>query len=319
MDRLNTFFSKTITSCWYGENKKLRYILQPCSGIYRAVIAARRALYRHHIFSSFKPPIPVIIVGNLSVGGTGKTPVVIALAQWLKTQGFRPGIVSRGYRGQGPFPMQVNIHSDPAQVGDEPVLLAKKANCPIVVDPNRINAVKMLLENYDCDIILSDDGLQHYALGRDIEIAVVDGERFNEACLPAGPLREPISRLNDVDFILVRGSHLLPSALNHKIYPFTLKQGLAYSLVDLEKKQPLKTFSSVHAVAGIGDPGRFFNALRATGLEVIEHAFPDHHQFSKADIDWNGTVLMTEKDAVKCQAFADERHWAVPVEVKLCP
>ncbi|MDF2868209.1 MAG: lipid-A-disaccharide kinase, partial [Gammaproteobacteria bacterium] len=196
-----------IARLWYGHNK-LVYLLLPFSWLYRLIIALRRYGYKKDIFKSFTASVPVIVVGNITVGGTGKTPLVVALAHFLKQQGYKPGIVSRGYGGQAEsYPKFVNANSNPLQVGDEPLLIAKNTHCPVVVDPKRVRAVQTLLYRFACDIVISNDGLQHYALARTIEIAVIDGaRRFGNAhCLPAGPLREPITRLRTIDFIVCNG------------------------------------------------------------------------------------------------------------------
>lgn len=298
---------------WYKKSV-LAYLLQPAALIYRAIVGLRKKAYLKGWLASKKISVPVIIVGNLTVGGTGKTPLVIWLAEFLQQQGFKPGIISRGYGGKGPFPQLVLPHSNPNLVGDEPVLIAKKALVPMVVAPDRVAAAEHLLRNFSaCDIIISDDGLQHYALQRDLEIVVIDGQRRfgNELCLPAGPLREPLSRLKEVDFMICNG------IARPGEYGFDLKQGTAYHLENPEYLKPITEFKTVHAIAGIGNPPRFFEALRAQGVQVIEHAFSDHYHFTKEDILFSDDlpVLMTEKDGVKCQAFADSRHWCVPVSL----
>jgi tetraacyldisaccharide 4'-kinase len=256
--------------------------------------------YRCGLFSVVKLPVPVIVVGNLTVGGTGKTPLVAWLAQWLREQGYRPGIVARGYRGRAAsWPQSVTPASDPSLVGDEPVLLARAAACPVAVGPDRVQAGLMLMES-GCDIIVSDDGLQHYRLARDIEIAVIDGERRfgNGFCLPAGPLREPVSRLKTLPIRVANGSPRdgeLGMALEGQGFWHTLRP---------EERKEADYFRGrrVHAVAAIGNPARFFNSLRRLQIEIVEHAFPDHHAFVPADVAFgDGDILMTEKDAVKCE------------------
>jgi tetraacyldisaccharide 4'-kinase len=307
----------TLDSIWYGKHP-LRWLLWPASLLYAAIIALRRLCYRRGWLRSERLPVPVIVVGNVTVGGTGKTPLVIWLVEQLRARGWRPGIVSRGYGGaSAQWPREVHAHSDPVEVGDEPVLLAQRLACPIVVGPRRVEAGRRLLAGQAVDIVVADDGLQHYALGRDIEIVVVDGARGlgNRMLLPAGPLREPPGRLRGVDLIVINSGSgagarmdLLPDAVTR---------------LDGSETRPLAEFRerTVHAVAGIGNPERFFASLRAAGLDVQPHAFPDHHRFKAEDIVFadNAEVVMTEKDAVKCRRFAGSRHWYLPVRARLEP
>jgi tetraacyldisaccharide 4'-kinase len=283
--------------------------LLPFSWLFRAVVAARRFLYRHKIKKTYRFSAPVIVIGNITVGGTGKTPFIIALAQWLHSEGYKPGIVSRGVGGEKQLmPYWVNETSNVREVGDEAVLLAKRTQCPLVICIDRVAAVKELLANTACNIVLSDDGLQHYRMHRDIEIALIDVLRGlgNQQLLPAGPLREPVSRLNEVDFV-IDGVVLDGDGL--------------VSVKNETQKIPLHLFEHkhVHAVAAIGNPNKFFNLLREKGLEVIEHVFPDHYHFKKNDFDFDDAfpIIMTEKDAVKCHEFAEENFWYLPVAVKL--
>jgi tetraacyldisaccharide 4'-kinase len=294
--------------------------LRPASALFGRIVALRRAVYRHGVKKTERLPVPVIVVGNLTVGGTGKTPLVIWLAEFLSRSGYRPGIVSRGYGGaRHERPSVVQPQSEPKWVGDEPVLLARRTGRPVCVHANRAWAGRTLLATEDCDVLIADDGLQHYALARDIEIAVVDGERRfgNGALLPAGPLREPVERLGEVDFIVTRNRPEIGE------YEMLLAGDEAVRLNDPSQRKPLAALGAtpVHAVAGIGNPGRFFDFLRQAGLTVVTHAFPDHHAFAPADLrfDDDFPVLMTEKDAVKCRAFADARHWYLPVTARLPP
>jgi tetraacyldisaccharide 4'-kinase len=300
---------------WY-QSSSLAKCLLPVSWVYKKAIHLRRYAYQREIFTVTKFPVPVWIVGNISVGGTGKTPFVAWLVRWLKTQGYQPGIVSRGYKGKSKhWPRLVTVNSDPQEVGDEAVLLVKKTECPMAVGPDRVAAVSCLLENHSCNIVISDDGLQHYALSRELELVIVDQKRGfgNGFCLPAGPLREPVSRLNEVNAMIVHGKH--------STHPYSMQlQGENFlhsvshpkqtcSFVEFQRKE-------IHAVAGIGHPQRFFTNLRQQGLTIIEHIFPDHHFYQKKEIDFgkDAIVIMTEKDAVKCQAIADQRHWYFAVE-----
>ncbi|MDR3477728.1 MAG: tetraacyldisaccharide 4'-kinase [Gammaproteobacteria bacterium] len=304
---------------WYGSSDTaLVLLLSPLSWIFRGIVALRRNLYRSSILKTYHFSAPVIVVGNITVGGTGKTPFVIWLAHFLKEQGFRPGIVSRGYGGtKNRIPNFVHEGSLVSEVGDEAVLLSRRTGCPVVIGVNRVDAVKALLAKTDCDIVISDDGLQHYRLGRQLEIAIVDGvRRFgNQRFLPAGPLREPISRLAEMDFV-VSQQQTLPGE-----YQMSLSGDYLVSVIDSSQQKPLSDFNlaSVRGVAAIGDPKRFFGKLRSVGMVVTEHVFPDHYLYQKKDIDFQDAlpVVMTEKDAVKCEKLADERHWYIPVKVRM--
>lgn len=306
-----------IQNLWYQKNF-LAYLLWPFSWCYRAAIALRRSLYRFGIKKTVNFSVPVVVVGNITVGGTGKTPTVICLAQWFKQQGWRPGIVSRGYGGNAAqTPQPVTADSNPRLVGDEAVLLAQKTQCPMVVCKDRVAAANLLLRTYDCNLVISDDGLQHLALGRKIEIALLDGERGlgNGFCLPAGPLREPAKRLQTVDLII--HAHASPHG-EMQLIPEEI-----YQLIKPARSLPQEMFlhQPVHAVAAIGNPQRFFNMLENLGFKIIRHPFPDHYYFQPADFDFgaDAIIIMTEKDATKCRAFADERFWCLGVVAKLAP
>jgi tetraacyldisaccharide 4'-kinase len=298
---------------WY-KDAFLGMLLLPFAAIFSGIVRIRRFYYRNGLLKSHTLPVPVIVVGNITVGGTGKTPLIIWLAELLVKSGYRPGIISRGYGGQSEiWPQAVNENSDVNKVGDEALLIAKRTRLPLVISPSRVDAAKQLLDSFDCDVLLSDDGLQHYKLNRDIEIAVLDGERRfgNDYCLPAGPLREPIGRLSTVDFVVVNGE----KSADHEI-SMQLLGDTAVNMKTGEQK-PLHEFQGeCHAVAGIGNPGRFFKSLQLKGLACITHDFPDHYPFALNDIEFddNKPVLMTEKDAVKCSQFANARHWSVPVK-----
>jgi tetraacyldisaccharide 4'-kinase len=312
---------KTITrwleNMWYND-LIIGTWLMPLGFLFSDIARFRRFLYRIGVLKTHVLPVPVIIVGNITVGGTGKTPLTIWLAQLLREAGYKAGVISRGYGGdQHSAPQWVDSNSTAAQVGDEAVLIAKHSGCPVAVSPDRAAAARLLLERAACDVIISDDGLQHYALARSLEIAVIDGERRfgNGYCLPAGPLREPINRLQTVDFIVVNGT----PAEDHEI-AMRLTGDRAVNLLTGELK-PLSEFAHTdcHALAGIGNPERFFKHLAAAGLRCQNHAFPDHHRFNAGDLDFGDQqpVFMTEKDAVKCNAFAHPQHWAVPVSAEL--
>jgi tetraacyldisaccharide 4'-kinase len=305
-----------LINSWYRLHP-IRWLLWPLSLLYRLIIWCRQALYNVGIFKQYRFPVPVIIVGNITVGGTGKTPFVIWLVKQLKRAGLQPGIISRGYGGKADhYPQLVSPQSDPGIVGDEPIIISRHTGCPMVVSPNRVAASMMLLQQSDCNIVIADDGLQHYALGRDIEIVVADGQRLfgNQYCLPAGPLREPLSRLKRIDFMVHNGNPLAD-------YNMELLQGQAINLADSELKKDLSHFinESVHAIAGIGNPQRFFNQLSEQGLTIQPHAFFDHHRFVITDLqfDDNKPILMTEKDSVKCQSFANKNMWFIPIEATI--
>lgn len=301
---------------WY-EGAKSGLILLPLSGIYWLVLKLRALLYRYGVFRTFKAHAPVIVVGNITAGGTGKTPTVIWLVDELRSRGFTPGIVSRGYGGsKSGTSMRVDGDSDAAVVGDEPVLLARRGRCPVVVDADRVRATAMLVDE-GVDLIIADDGLQHLRLQRDYEICVIDGERGLGNCrlLPAGPLREPPARLESVDRVLINGKSEMPEAVNFELVAREASR-LNGSLI-----RPLPGFkdTTVHAVAGIGNPKRFFDLLRATGMQVIEHSFPDHAAITSADMEFGDDfdVLMTEKDAVKLGANLSDKYWFVAVNLSM--
>ena len=302
---------------WYGAEPPSLW-LRALVPIYRSLRALHRAPYALGWKKPQRLPVPVIVVGNITVGGTGKTPLVIALVEALRTQGRRPGVVSRGYGADNAQPKLLDAASDAALVGDEPVLIRGATAVPVAVGRDRVEAAKLLLANHDCDVIVADDGLQHIALFRDMEICVIDGERRfgNGRLLPAGPLREPLSRLESIDFRVCNGGQ--PAAGE---VPMQLAGEVAVSLADSEMQKSLDDFAGhrVHAVAGIGNPARFFAKLREEGIDVIEHAFPDHHAYLAKDLEFGDglPVLMTEKDAVKCRAFARPNHWQIPVRATL--
>lgn len=301
-------------------------VLLPLSALFGLVTALRRVLYRAGLLRAVRLPVPVIVVGNISVGGTGKTPLVLWLADFLRQQGYHPGIVSRGYGGGAEGAVAVDIRSDPAVVGDEPLLLARKSGCPVWVGRDRVAAGNALLRAHpECDVLVSDDGLQHYRLARDMEIVVVDGERKfgNGLLLPAGPLREGVSRLRSVDAVVVNGGSPKAAMQLRNEFEMSLQGGVFYNLRNQELHAVATDFTvkKLHAVAGIGNPQRFFAHLRRLGLAFEEHAFPDHWAYRPQDLDYDAAdaLLMTEKDAVKCAGFADERYWALAVEAVLPP
>jgi len=297
-------------------------LLIPLSWLFGTLSLLRRQAYRFGLLSSFRMPVPVMVVGNISVGGTGKTPLVIWLAQHLKAAGFHPLIISRGYAGNVSAAIkEVGPQSDPLMVGDEPLLMSRRTGVPVWVGRHRARVAQAGLAKYpDCNVIISDDGLQHYALQRDIEIAVVDATQWfgNGQLLPAGPLREPVSRLAKVNALVINGGRADEDGFSMHLVSSDL-----YSLEMPSNTCPINAFANnaVHAVAGIGNPQRFFAQLKSKGLEVIEHPFPDHYDFQPADLAFgdNLPVVMTEKDAVKCAAFAQPGWWVLPVNAELAP
>jgi tetraacyldisaccharide 4'-kinase len=304
----------TLESAWYG-GSRAPWWTGPLAALYAGVIRLRGTLYRSGWLRSTKLPVPVIVIGNLSAGGTGKTPLTIALVEALRLRGYRPGVVSRGYGGNQREPLLLGDRPDPVQVGDEPCLI-HASGVPVAVGRDRPAASRLLL-HAGCDVLVADDGLQHYRLARDVEICVIDGvRRFgNRRLLPAGPLREPLRRLQEVDLRVCNGGTAQDGE-----YAMQLHGGDVVALTD-GRTQALAGFSGqqVHAVAAIGNPRRFFDSLRAAGLEVIEHAFADHHGFVPADLDFADDLplLMTDKDAVKCRHFAQANWWRVPVRAVL--
>ena len=306
-----------LQACGWYRRSGWRFVLWPLAALFGIITAIRRVAYRWGFLRVRHPGAPVIVVGNISVGGTGKSPLVIALAKCLCEAGFRPGIVSRGYRGQADhWPQSVAADSDVRLVGDEPVMIAHRAQCPVVVGPDRVAAVERLLAGHpECDLIISDDGLQHYRLGRDIEIAVIDGVRRygNGLLLPAGPLREPVARLEDVDFVVVNGGDAGPGE-----YAMTLRPLRWCAVGDPARIMDLSAFNGTdaHALAAIGHPERFFSTLTQLGIHFDTRIFPDHHPLRAIDLDFQDeqAVLMTEKDAVKCGEIAPSNAWYLEIE-----
>jgi tetraacyldisaccharide 4'-kinase len=297
---------------WYDRASPPWWLL-PLSLLYGIASGSRRFLYTQHVRRPSRISCPVIVVGNLSVGGTGKTPLVCWLVAHLIELGYKPGVVTRGYGGSASTVRRISASDDPNLVGDESVLLARRTGAPVAIGRDRPAAAQLLM-SCGCNVIVSDDGLQHYALARDCEVVVIDGDRRfgNGWLLPAGPLREPPGRLKTADAIVVNGGRaLLNDALSMKLEAknaVALQGGAVQSLSALAGK-------SIHAVAGIGNPERFFNMLRSRGIEVGGRPLDDHARLKPMDIEFGDDklVLMTEKDAVKCAAFAGPQHWYVPV------
>lgn len=312
----------------WNDNAGWLVLLWPLSLCFQLLAATRRKIQQRTVRPS-SHTVPVIVIGNISVGGTGKTPLLIELARQYKRKGFTPGIISRGYGASArEFPMQIESNTDVLLSGDEALLIRCATDCPVVIDPDRERALRYLLKYNNVDVVFSDDGLQHYKLHRDIEIAVVDGVRLfgNGFCLPAGPLRERVGRLQNVDFIIVNGApeksvDILQQASLMKLEPrffVNLKTGERRPFTGV----PFKIGNTVQAIAAIGNPERFFSALEALPYPIVKFPFPDHYGFRESDfssgsLDPQQPIVMTEKDAVKCQAFACANFWVLHAEVTL--
>lgn len=302
-------FMDRLLRMWYRPERRIAYLLLPLSYAYFCIVTLRRALLRR--FFRWEPPVPVVIVGNLTVGGAGKTPLLIAIAKAAQALNLRVGIVSRGYKSRiRQFPHDVLPTDHAHQVGDEPLLIRRLTNCPVVISPKRVPAVKYLLRRYSLDLVLSDDGLQHEALGRKVEISVIDGMRGfgNGLMLPAGPLREPASRPVDLT-VVNEGSWAEGSQMQLSVIGFrSLKDHRWLDLDAFKNKQ-------VSVVTGIGHPERFLKTLKPLVRDFTSYFFPDHHRFTPASFEGiSGPIIMTEKDAVKCEAYAAEDWYALCVE-----
>ena len=317
----------TRTPAWWYDGAPIPVGARLLAPVYAALSGLRRRLYRRGWLRCRQVPVPVIVVGNITAGGTGKTPLTIALVEHLRAAGWKPGVASRGYgREDAATPRWVTAELAPALAGDEPLLIAWKTGVPVRVDRDRVAAAKALLEA-GCDVVVSDDGLQHYRLARDIEIEVGEAQRRygNGRLMPAGPLREPVQRAADCDFRVVN----LGQASDPQSAAVACGFGEWSMRLHIERarplrggrERPLQAFAGqrVHAVAGIAHPQRFFGMLRARGIGVVPHAFADHHAYQPGDFSFGSElpVLMTEKDAVKCAAFASDWHYAVPLQAEL--
>ncbi|WP_336284608.1 tetraacyldisaccharide 4'-kinase [Citrobacter arsenatis] len=307
-----------IARIWSGESPLWRLLL-PLSWLYGLVSGGIRLCYKLGLKRAWRAPVPVVVVGNLTAGGNGKTPVVIWLVEQLQQRGIRVGVVSRGYGGKAAaYPLLLTADTTTAEAGDEPVLIAQRTGVPVAVSPVRSDAVKAILAQHDVQIIVTDDGLQHYRLARDIEIVVIDGERRfgNGWWLPAGPMRERAGRLKSVDATIVNGGVAQPGEI-----PMRLEPGLAVNLQTGERRD-VAQLTNIVAMAGIGHPPRFFATLQACGASVQKNiALADHQSLTYSEVsafvDAGQTLVMTEKDAVKCRAFADENWWYLPVDAHL--
>ena len=310
--------SARLTAAWYAGHPALD-LLRPLEWMYRAVVQRKRARFLAGEGAIYRAPVPVVVVGNITVGGTGKTPMILWLIEHCRRQGLRVGVVSRGYGAQPPqLPWRVQADQAASVAGDEPLLIVQRSGVPLMIDPDRSRAVAALLAAEPLDLILSDDGLQHYRLARDLELVLIDAARGlgNRHCLPAGPLREPVERLQSVDALLYNGASSDPQ----EGYGFTLQPR---TLVNLRsgQQQPLSHFpagQALHAVAGIGNPQRFFNTLEGLHWRPVAHAFADHAPYSAELLNFSPAlpVLMTEKDAVKCRAFSADDWWYLAVDAE---
>lgn len=314
--------SDVLTSIWRTRGI-VALALWPCGVLFALLARLRRAAYHLGLFATVRLPVPIIVVGNIIAGGAGKTPLTLWLAIQLAAAGRKPGIISRGYGGESTTPRKVGAGATASAVGDEPLLLARRTNCPVYVGVDRVAAAQALLaENPDCDLILCDDGLQHYRLARTVEIVVIDRRGLmNGWPLPAGPLREPASRLLSVDAIVLNGDAVTPVA-NVPVFRMRLAGERFHRLEDptITCSANDLTGSKLHAVAGIGEPQRFFDHLTALGLDCETHAFPDHHFYASTDLCFAGdAILMTEKDALKCGGLTTLPIWVLPVEARIEP
>lgn len=303
---------------WYRRGA-IAWLLWPASLVFGFVVFIRRTLYRVRLLKSKHPGIPVIVVGNITVGGTGKTPLVIWIAELLKSKGWSPAIISRGYGAKIETPRAATVAAEPGEVGDEPIVLARRSGCPVWVGPDRVQvAAALRVAQPEVNVVVLDDGLQHYRMRRDIEIAVMDARGLgNGFLLPAGPLREPRFRLRTVDAVVGQAAAVA------KDFAMALVGEEVHRMTDARERRPLKAFAGqkVHAAAGIGDPNRFFLHLGRAGVKVIPHPFADHHPFTQADLEFGDglPVILTEKDAVKLRRAARPDWWVLPVSAKLDP
>lgn len=304
--------------------------LLPLSWLFGALVATRRAAYRCGLLRSEHLPVPVIVVGNLIAGGAGKTPLTLWLVEALRSHGWQPGIVSRGYGASVDAPQLVDASGSPTTCGDEPLLLAQRSGAPVAVGRDRVAAARALLAAHSgCNVIVADDGLQHYRLARDVELAVFDARAAgNGRLLPAGPLREPLRRLAGVDAVVLNGIDRLPDLpVGLPCHAMRLAGSRFAALGDPARQCSAEGLAAtlngraLHAYAGIGEPPRFFRHLAALGLSCREHPFPDHHRFTAADFApaRGGVVLLTEKDAVKCAGLIAGEAWVLPVSAEIEP
>ncbi|MCP1603489.1 tetraacyldisaccharide 4'-kinase [Pseudomonas citronellolis] len=314
-------FSERLLQAWYQGHPALG-LLRPLEALYRRIALRKRADYLEGRRQAYRAPVPVIVVGNVTVGGTGKTPMILWLIDHCRARGLKVGVVSRGYGAKPPsLPWRVRAEQNAAQAGDEPLMIVQRSGAPLVIDPDRPAAVRALLAEEPVDLILCDDGLQHYRLARDLELVLIDAARGlgNRRCLPAGPLREPVERLESVDAVLYNGASSDPAgAFSFVLRPSALVNLRSGERGDLTHFPPGQ---QVHALAGIGNPRRFFATLEALHWRPVPHAFPDHAAYSAEQLQFSPLLplLMTEKDAVKCRAFAAADWWYLAVDAQPSP
>jgi len=320
-------FADRVASSWYAPRATpLALALAPLSGVYRVAVAVRRGLYASGLLRAGRMPVPVVVVGNLTAGGSGKTPLAIAIAEALADRGWHPGFVSRGHGRDGSAPRMVSAGDDPVDVGDEPLLFAETGR-PVAVGARRTDAARLLLaRDPACDVVVADDGLQHLALARDVEIVAIDASRGfgNGRMLPAGPLREPASRLAEVDAVVRLVDAAAWRATGDGRESLMAHEPVGWrNLVDPARTEPAASFrpEAAWAIAGTAHPARFFALVAALGIAARTRAFPDHHRFSAADLELPEAqaILMTAKDAVKCVRFADRRCWALDIRARIDP
>ena len=318
-----------IINAWRKQSLWLIFFV-PLSYAYRVAVFIRRKILKvKKRPESFK--VPIIVIGNITIGGAGKTPLIISLASRLAMLGFKPGIVSRGYGGNPPYyPFYVDSNNNASLVGDEPLLIAERTKLPVVIDPNRHAAVEFIINEFDVDVILSDDGMQHYTMYRDIEICVLDGNEraSNGYCFPAGPLREPLQRLSEVDFIVLNGRNIPSAIKNFSIPSFKMKM-IPKSFVNLSTSEvrpfggaPFNIGNRIQAVTAIANPSRFFETIAGLPYPLDKISYPDHYEFTANDfgsekIEVHQPVVMTEKDAVKCKSFATNNFWMLTTDIEL--
>lgn len=310
--------AERLTAAWYAGHPALG-LLRPLEWLYRSVVQRKRRRFLAGSGTIYRAPVPIVVVGNITVGGTGKTPLILWLIEHCRSRGLRVGVVSRGYGAQPPqLPWRVRAEQPASLVGDEPLLIVQRSGVPLMIDPDRSRAVAALLAEEPLDLILSDDGLQHYRLARDLELVLIDAARGlgNRRCLPAGPLREPVDRLQSVDAVLYNGA----GEDSVEGYGFSLRPRALVNLRSGEQR-PLSHFppdQALHAVAGIGNPQRFFTTLERLHWRPVTHAFADHARFDAELLNFSPALplLMTEKDAVKCRAFAAEDWWYLAVDAE---
>lgn len=311
-------FTDRLLDAWYTGHPALG-LLRPLEWLYRRVVNNKRARFLAGEGSIYRAPVPVLVVGNVTVGGTGKTPMILWMIEHCRARGLRVGVVSRGYGAKPPsLPWRVTAEQNASEAGDEPLLIVQRSGVPLMIDPDRSSAVRGLLAAELLDLILCDDGMQHYRLARDLELVLIDAARGlgNRRCLPAGPLREPVERLNSIDALLYNGA----TADRDDGYGFVLKPTTLINLHSGER-QPLTHFpagQALHAVAGIGNPQRFFNTLEGLHWRPVPHAFADHAVYSAQALTFTPKLplIMTEKDAVKCRAFAADDWWYLAVDAQ---